>query len=122
MSAGYGGLGIGLALVRHLVEQDGRTVEAQSAGADRGVVFTVKLSLMAHGRTIKAGAITAYGRLEDRIRALSAGFQKHVAKPVGPAELAAVVASVAARSPKMCEAPTFDEGPNAAIVDAGPRP
>jgi CheY-like chemotaxis protein len=40
-------------------------------------------------------ALTAYAREEDRIRCLSAGFQAHVAKPVDPAELCAVVAHLA---------------------------
>jgi PAS domain S-box-containing protein len=49
------------------------------------------------GRT-PAAALTAYGRLEDRMKALSAGFQLHVAKPVDPAELVAVVASLGGRT------------------------
>jgi signal transduction histidine kinase/DNA-binding response OmpR family regulator len=48
-----------------------------------------------HGGCIPAVALTAYARGEDRIRALSAGFQMHVSKPVEPVELAAVVASFA---------------------------
>ena len=48
-----------------------------------------------HGCCIPAVALTAYARGEDRIRALSAGFQMHVSKPVEPVELAAVVASFA---------------------------
>jgi CheY-like chemotaxis protein len=47
------------------------------------------------GGRIPAVALTAYARGEDRLRALSAGFQMHVAKPVEPAELVAVVASFA---------------------------
>ena len=47
------------------------------------------------GRT-PAAALTAYSTTEDRMRALSAGFQIHVPKPVQPAELATVVASLAA--------------------------
>jgi CheY-like chemotaxis protein len=39
-------------------------------------------------------ALTAHARVEDRLRALSAGFQAHVAKPVEPAELVAVIASL----------------------------
>ena len=50
------------------------------------------------GGRIPAAALTGYGRLEDRMRALSAGFQLHAAKPVEPAELVAVVASLAGRA------------------------
>ncbi len=46
---------------------------------------------------IPAIALTAYGRSEDRLRALQAGFQMHVAKPVEPAELAVVIASLMSR-------------------------
>jgi CheY-like chemotaxis protein/anti-sigma regulatory factor (Ser/Thr protein kinase) len=42
---------------------------------------------------IPAIALTVYGRSEDRLRALQAGFNMHVAKPVDPAELAVVIAS-----------------------------
>jgi DNA-binding response OmpR family regulator len=37
-------------------------------------------------------ALTAYVRMEDRIRVLAAGFQLYVPKPVDPAELLNVVA------------------------------
>jgi CheY-like chemotaxis protein len=47
---------------------------------------------------IPAIALTAYGRSEDRLRALQAGFNMHVAKPVDPAELAVVIASMTSRS------------------------
>jgi signal transduction histidine kinase/FixJ family two-component response regulator len=43
---------------------------------------------------IPAIALTACGRSEDRLRALQAGFQMHVAKPVEPAELAVIIASL----------------------------
>ena len=48
------------------------------------------------GRT-PAAALTAFARAEDRTRALRAGYQTHVAKPVEPTELTAVVASLATR-------------------------
>jgi PAS domain S-box-containing protein len=195
----HGGLGLGLAIVRHLAEMHGGTVVASSPGEGMGATFTVKLPLIvtqfgpsnerSHldpganiesetlpklegvrvmvvddesdtremlrimigqlgaevracgsseeamevlsnwnpdvivsdiempgedgyelirkvrlseakrgGRKVPAVALTAYGRVEDRLRALSAGYQMHVAKPVEPAELAMVIASLATRS------------------------
>jgi signal transduction histidine kinase/DNA-binding response OmpR family regulator len=48
-----------------------------------------------HGGGIPAAVLTAYARAEDRLRALDAGYQMHVPKPVEPAELVAVVAALA---------------------------
>jgi len=48
------------------------------------------------GRT-PAAALTAFARAEDRTRALRAGYQTHVAKPIEPTELTAVVASLATK-------------------------
>jgi CheY-like chemotaxis protein len=42
----HGGLGLGLALARQLVEMHGGTIEAASAGAGRGSTFTVTLPLV----------------------------------------------------------------------------
>src|SRR6266545_2991541 len=189
----HGGLGIGLALVRHLVELHGGSVFAESAGEGQGAMFVVKLPLMvaevreapiAHraksalsdvslsavrvmvvdndpaavdliaevltraggdvrgcasaeialnllgqwrpdvlvsdiempgvdgytlirkvralspeqGGKTPAVALTAFSRPEDRIRSLMAGFNIHVSKPVDPAELTAIVASLAGRA------------------------
>jgi signal transduction histidine kinase len=49
------------------------------------------------GGSVPAAALTACARTEDRMRALRAGFQLHLAKPVQPAELITVVGSLAAR-------------------------
>lgn len=49
------------------------------------------------GGNIAAAALTAYARMEDRLRILSAGFHMHIPKPVEPAELITVVASIAGR-------------------------
>ncbi len=192
----YGGLGLGLAIVRQLVELHGGSVHAQSPGEGQGATFIVSLPLMAvwetqdtrvhptasseelfdnppslkglqillvndeadtrdlitiileqyeakvtaiasvqealvvieqmqpdvlisdigmpgedgytlirkvralqpeRGGQIPAVALTAYARMEDRTRALAAGFQMHVPKPVKPIELTTVVASLARR-------------------------
>jgi CheY-like chemotaxis protein len=42
----YGGLGLGLAIVRHLVELHGGTVSADSPGEGKGATFTVKLPII----------------------------------------------------------------------------
>ena len=47
------------------------------------------------GRT-PAVTLTAYGGVQDRDRAVRAGYDMHVPKPVDPGELTAIVASVAA--------------------------
>jgi PAS domain S-box-containing protein len=193
-SRGHGGLGIGLALVRHLTELHGGEVTAHSDGIGTGATFTVRIpitiarldadvpppapavALAPHtgsasalrglrvlavdddrdslqllrsilelqgaavttavstgealerlhegmpdvlisdiempgedglaliravralgtesGRRLPAVAITAYGRVEDRVRILSAGFNSHLAKPLDPSELIAVIGSV----------------------------
>ena len=51
----------------------------------------------AQGGSIPAIALTAYARTEDRIKALAAGFQAHVPKPVEPAEFMAVVVNLSER-------------------------
>lgn len=48
----------------------------------------------AEGGRTPAIALTAYARSEDRVKAVLAGFQHHLAKPVEPAELIAMVASL----------------------------
>jgi len=49
------------------------------------------------GGATPAVALTAYARTEDRTQAILAGFQHHVAKPVEPSELIAMVASLTQR-------------------------
>ncbi len=49
-------------------------------------------------RRLPAVALTAYARTEDRVKALLAGFQTHVPKPVEPAELVTVIATLAQRT------------------------
>jgi PAS domain S-box-containing protein len=49
---------------------------------------------------IPAVALTAYARAEDRLRALTAGYNMHVPKPVEPEELVIVIASLSGRNVK----------------------
>ncbi|HEX4900732.1 MAG TPA: ATP-binding protein [Pyrinomonadaceae bacterium] len=52
------------------------------------------------GGKVPAVALTAYARAEDRVRALRAGFQMHVSKPIELTELVAIVASLGDRLKK----------------------
>jgi signal transduction histidine kinase/ActR/RegA family two-component response regulator len=51
------------------------------------------------GGNTPAIALTAYARVEDRLKAFQAGYQMYIAKPVEPAELVAVIASLLERNP-----------------------
>jgi PAS domain S-box-containing protein len=55
-----------------------------------------KVRALAHdeGADTPAAALTAYARIEDRRKALDAGYMMHVAKPVEPVELIAVVTNL----------------------------
>ena len=55
------------------------------------------------GLTTPAVALSAYARAEDRIRSAQTGYQTHLAKPVEPAELLAVIASLAGRYEKTAQ-------------------
>jgi PAS domain S-box-containing protein len=198
----HGGLGLGLAIVRHLIEMHGGSINVASPGKEQGTTFTVKLPLLKgqqsipntqdstinsqeavgnclavspsllegvrvlvvddeadtrdylttllkqsqadvlavasaqaaleaveewkpdvlvsdigmpqqdgyslvrklrsrskeQGGKIPAAALTAYARAEDRRRAIQAGFQLHLPKPVDPSELITVVASLVGRT------------------------
>jgi PAS domain S-box-containing protein len=193
LSGGHGGLGLGLAISRQLVELHGGTIRASSAGTGEGATFVVRLprhgegdgsipttalraqplwpiaggtpldgvdillvdddeetlimfrdSLEAAGarvravttaadalgecgqrvpdllvtdlglpgtdglellRTIRARsphipavAVTGYARLGDRARALDAGFQAHVSKPIDPAAFVRALAQAVSRT------------------------
>jgi CheY-like chemotaxis protein/two-component sensor histidine kinase len=193
----HGGLGIGLALVRHLVELHGGTVSATSDGPGQGATFTVELPLAvasrpaelpppalpgtpggaplegvdvlvvdddpdslellhailgaagasvrtaasaaealerldaspphvmvsdiempgengyalvrrvrqrsrAAGGAVPVVALTAYSGLQERIRALEAGFDIHIPKPVDPVELTTVLSRLVRRASPGC--------------------
>jgi PAS domain S-box-containing protein len=59
------------------------------------LIKSVRSLSAAQGGSMPAGALTAFARSEDRQKALRAGFQIHIPKPVDPAELITIVASLA---------------------------
>ncbi len=65
-----------------------------SMPGEDGYSLIRKLRERSQGEQIPAIALTAYARPEDRTRAIAAGFQMHLSKPVDPRELASVVASL----------------------------
>jgi len=56
-----------------------------------------KVRRLAATRALVAIALTAHARPEDRLRALEAGFQWHLAKPIDPSELLSVIAMLLAQ-------------------------
>ena len=62
------------------------------------LIRKVRMREPALGGKVPAAALTAYARAEDRLRALEAGYQTHLAKPVDPSELIATVARLAGRT------------------------
>ncbi|MBD2461925.1 PAS domain S-box protein [Oscillatoria sp. FACHB-1407] len=54
----FGGLGLGLAIVRHLTELHGGTVHAESLGEGQGATFVVRLPLMANVAALEREMLT----------------------------------------------------------------
>jgi signal transduction histidine kinase len=52
----HGGLGLGLAIVRHLIELHGGSVRADSAGVGRGSTFTIELPVRCRDRGATASS------------------------------------------------------------------
>jgi CheY-like chemotaxis protein len=65
------------------------------------------------GTWTPAIALTGYARTKDRMRALMAGYQMHVAKPIEPVEFALVVSGVL-QQPAAFPEPTSRPSPQAA--------
>jgi len=62
------------------------------------LIRQVRARPIERGGEVPAAALTAYARAEDRVRALAAGFQMHVPKPIDPAALVSLVAALAAKA------------------------
>jgi CheY-like chemotaxis protein len=110
-----------LEALRHLLEQAGARVSTAASASDAFLALSGEppdvllsdigmpgedgISLIrrvrtldpARGGLVPAAALTAYTQAGDRARALGAGFQAFLAKPVDPRELAMAVARLAGR-------------------------
>jgi PAS domain S-box-containing protein len=64
-----------------------------------GLIRKVRALSSERGGSTPALALTAYSRAEDRLHALSTGYQIHLAKPITGQELATAIANLAGRSP-----------------------
>jgi CheY-like chemotaxis protein len=73
------------------------------------------------GGLTPAIALTAYAHTDDAQRAMAAGFQMHVAKPVDPASLAVAVAYLAGDAPN-ASTPTTPGRPEPSAEDPGSSP
>jgi CheY-like chemotaxis protein/anti-sigma regulatory factor (Ser/Thr protein kinase) len=69
----HGGLGLGLAIVRHLTELHGGSVRAQSDGEDKGSTFTITLPVTAHQ--------DACGEIANRVESSVGAQAQHTAMP-----------------------------------------
>ena len=81
---------------------------AMPQGSGLGLVKHVRST--DRGRTIPIVALTAYARLEDRRRALDAGFDLHIGKPVEPAAVVYALATLRAPAAAKDEHPEADPG------------
>jgi PAS domain S-box-containing protein len=70
LSRKFGGLGLGLAISRAIVDLHGGTVTAQSGGKDKGAIFSVRLPIMAGVRSVPAEETLVWTDSQRPIRPL----------------------------------------------------
>jgi CheY-like chemotaxis protein len=124
-----GGLGLGLAIVRHIVEMHGGTVEASSAGEGQGATFRVRLPLMIvhpiaremrreHPRTERAEVLSNLGGLQG-IRVLAVDDEEDALALLRVVLEAAGAAVTTVSSPLDALERIGEVNPHVAIIDLG---
>jgi CheY-like chemotaxis protein len=75
---------------------------------DNGLELIVQVRALPSesGGTIPAAALTAFTSPDDQARALAAGFQLHIPKPVEPVQLAMAIATLVGRGPAQSREPS----------------
>jgi PAS domain S-box-containing protein len=121
-------------LVKRILEMAGSTVSTAATGSEAierilagrpdvlvcdvgmpeedGYSFIRRLRVLEDRQesALPAIALSAYARSEDRTKAILSGFQNHLAKPVEPAELVAIVSSLAGLKAHLRPTPTSSPG------------
>ncbi len=124
-----GGLGLGLAIVRHIVEMHGGTVEASSAGEGQGATFRVRLPLMSvstavldarreHPRTERREPLTGLANL-DGVHVLAVDDEDDALTLLRVVLEAAGARVTTISSPVMALARIADVDPDVLVVDLG---
>src|SRR5713226_9271536 len=90
--------GMAFVFVQHLDPAHETVLTELLSRATRMPTSQVEDGTPEQGGRVPALALTAYVRPEDRERALAAGYNRHLVKPIDPIDLASAVAQLAARA------------------------
>ncbi|GAC1347487.1 MAG: hypothetical protein NVSMB23_26830 [Myxococcales bacterium] len=113
MTRTQGGLGLGLAIVRHLVELHGGRVDAFSEGEGRGSRFVVQLPI-AQPSTVEVPAVAATGA---EVRSLSLAGLKVLVVDDEPDALEVIVQALRVAGAKVTSAASADQAVDALLVE-----
>jgi PAS domain S-box-containing protein len=124
-----GGLGLGLAIVRHIVEMHGGTVQATSAGEGQGSTFRARLPLMVvhpepeevprqHPRSERRAALTSLGDLHG-IRVLAVDDEEDALTLLRVALEAAGAEVTTVSSPRLTVKEIARAKPHVVVLDIG---